>query len=92
MSSFLACFQTLTNDPCSFVLTYAIACVMYYLICLVFPVPQMDDSFEAVADANDAREAAGGKLVVMGGETADQESETISEDKKSVAEVYVLPA
>ena len=52
----------------------------------------MDDSFEAVADANDAREAAGGKLVVIRGETADQESETISEDKKSVAEVYVLPA
>ncbi|KAL1716454.1 permease for cytosine/purines, uracil, thiamine, allantoin-domain-containing protein [Schizophyllum commune] len=75
-----------------FVLTYAIACVMYYLICLVFPVPRLDDSFEAVADANDAREAAGGKLVMMGGEKADGDSETISDDKKSVAEVYVLPA
>ena len=40
----------------------------------------MDDSFEAVADANDAREAAGGKLVLMGGEKADGDSETISDD------------
>ncbi|TRM61275.1 permease [Schizophyllum amplum] len=79
-----------------FVLTYAIACVMYYAICLVFPEPRFDEPFEALADANDAREAAGEKLIGTDTVTAvardEDPSDTASEEKKDGADVYVLSA